>query len=580
MNWNLSLTIPDCLLGKYAEASAGGHWRKLPEGHKGKDQAGNQMAGKTWVRKSRLKKWFDPYPHQKEFINEVLELPPEQGIIAAHGTGTGKTISSIAAFENLKEKKKAKRALVIAPAGLRNNFLESGVKKFTDSKGIITSNPNQEIDDDVEYVVTSYSAFRRNPDKFIENYKPDVMIVDEAQKLHNMQGSSYKAVKAARSKVPYFMALSASPIQNDPSDIAPLLSLARTEKRDEEGKILVREHELGKRKAVSRHVKNVPIKQKGPFGGKKTQKVIVGKEDLIRKIGPNVHYLEDLDADKKPIKDAEDVPVQMSSQQHEYYKQAMDGIDPTLKAKIEAGEIEKMTKKERANVFVRLHYARRVSNSLYKHVPGMTLAQAAENTPKIKKVLDDAEQHIKDTKDGKVVIYTNFVEGGVDVLEAGLKEKGISFGIFAGKSRKGMSEKKRQQAVKDYKAGKNKVIIITSAGAEGLSLGNTTMVQMVDPHYNPEKMAQAEARGIRAKGLSHRDKKDRVVKVKRYVTTIPKGFWRTITFQQAPKSIDQFVYMTARSKDQANKAVRKTLQESSNRRQYNKKPFFEKLFGT
>lgn len=580
MTWSACLTASDSILGfvKIAEtmplpmpkepSGSSGHWRTLRPGGKGKDQAGNAVEGKTWVRKSRLKKWFKPYKHQKEFIDEALTLPPEKGLIAAHGTGTGKTISSIAAFENLKEKKGLKRALIIAPAGLRTNYLESGVQKFTDSKGIITSSPNLQLDEDVEYVVTSYSAFRRNPDAFIENYKPDLMIVDEAQKLHNTSSSSYKAVKKAREKVPYFMALSASPIQNDPSDIAPLLSIAQPEKYDEEGKLVQKKHPLSSRTEVKKYVKKVPSKKRGPFGGKRKKKILVGKESLQQKVGPNVHYLEDLDADKKPIKSAADVPVPMSKEQQYYYDLSMKGVDPKIKAKIAAGE--EITDREIKKVLVRLQMARRVSNSLHKHVPGISLAEAAERTPKIKKILDDAQQHLRETPDGKVIMYTNFVEGGVDVLEAGLDARNIKYGLFVGKSRKGVTEESRQQAVRDYKAGKNKVIIITSAGAEGLSLGNTTMVQMVDPHYNPEKMAQAEARGIRAKGLAHRPKERRVVQVKRYVTTIPKGFWKTITFQDAPRSIEQFVYETARSKDIINKGMRSVLKGSSDARQRKK----------
>ena len=364
------------------------------------------------------------------------------------------------------------------------------------------------------------------------------------------------------------MALSASPIQNDPSDIAPLLSIAQPDKYDEEGKLIQRKHPLSSRTTIKRYIKKIPSKKRGPFGGKKKEKVLVKQEQLQSQVGPNVHYLEDLDADKKPIKNAIDVPVPMSKEQKYYYDLSMKGVDPKIKAKIAAGE--EITDREIKQVLVRLQMARRVSNSLHQHVPNISLEEAAERTPKIKKILDDAYEHLNTTPDGKIIMYTNFVEGGVDVLEAGLKARGIKYGLFVGKSRKGVTEESRQQAVRDYKSGKNKVILITSAGAEGLSLGNTTMVQMVDPHYNPEKMAQAEARGIRAKGLSHRPKEKRVVKVKRYVTTIPKGFWKTITFQDAPRSIEQFVYETARSKDAINKRMRLVLKGSSDARQKRK----------
>ena len=44
-------------------------------------------------------------------------------------------------------------------------------------------------------------------------------------------------------------------------------------------------------------------------------------------------------------------------------------------------------------------------------------------------------------------------------------------------------EKARQQDVDDYNAGKKKVILISSAGGEGLDLPNTTMVASLDGHW-------------------------------------------------------------------------------------------------
>jgi superfamily II DNA/RNA helicase len=181
----------------------------------------------------------------------------------------------------------------------------------------------------------------------------------------------------------------------------------------------------------------------------------------------------------------------------------------------------------------------------------------------VRKLLDDTVQHLTETPDGQVIIYTNFVKGGVDVVSAGLNARGIPFGVFAGKSVPGMTEEARQQAVRDYKAGSKKVIIITGAGAEGLSLGNTTAVHMLDGSYNPERNSQAQARGVRAGGQAHRAPEDRKVQVRRYVSTVPKGFWRTITFQDAPESVDQFVYSTAARKATANRDLRGVLARRS-----------------
>ena len=142
-----------------------------------------------------------------------------------------------------------------------------------------------------------------------------------------------------------------------------------------------------------------------------------------------------------------------------------------------------------------------------------------------------------------------------------------------------MTEESRQQAVTDYTGGKKKVIIITGAGAEGLSLGNTTMVQLADGHYNPERMRQAEARGVRAGGLSHRKADKRKVQVKQYVSTIPRGFFSKLFLRPPEKSVGQFVYSTAAKKERVNKQLRKLLDRSSTHERKKKKSFLYRHFG-
>ena len=106
--------------------------------------------------------------------------------------------------------------MVITPAGLRNNFLEKGVQKFTDSKGKIVKNAKSDISEDTEYVITSYEAFRMNPQAFIDKYKPDVLIADEFHRAGNPSAATHSTLMEARKKVPYFIGLTASISQNDP----------------------------------------------------------------------------------------------------------------------------------------------------------------------------------------------------------------------------------------------------------------------------------------------------------------------------------------------------------------------------
>lgn len=548
---------------KLAEGTPTGHWRRLEPGERGKGQGGEAQVGRTWVHRDNVRPSMVAKPHQIDFAKSLGGMPDSGGILAAHGTGTGKTFTAVNAFEELKGQGRARRALVITPSGLRNNFLEKGVQNFTTSKGVILNKP-QEISEDNEYAVVSYDAFRRNPQAYIDKLKPDTLIADEVHRAGNPESKNYASLMLARRQIPRFMGLTGSVVQNDPREIIPMLNLTTGGKS-----------EIGSEGNFRKmYVSKSPSTARGIFGGKTYEENLVRTAMLKARVGGSIHYVEDLDASEKPREIDQMVEVPMSSEQVGLYHMSMQGIDPVIVNKIKAGlPVDKP--KEMAMIFTRILRARQASNSLNTVNPGMSAADAAERTPKIRKVLDDAMDHIQKTPDGQVVLYTNFVHGGVDVLQAGLKKRGIPFGVFAGQGVEGVTEDSRQQAVRDYLAGKSRAIIITGAGAEGLSLGNTTMVQLVDGHYNPERINQAKARGIRAGGLAHRAPEDRKVDVKMYVSTLPKTFWQTLTFQSPEKGVDQFVYSTADRKSRLNRQLRDVL---ASRSDYEKKRRDSTLF--
>ena len=105
------------------------------------------------------------------------------------------------------------------------------------------------------------------------------------------------------------------------------------------------------------------------------------------------------------------------------------------------------------------------------------------------------------------------------------------------------------------------------------------MVMLADGHYNPERISQAQARGIRAGGLSHRPQEKRKVQVRQYVSTVPKGFFDKIFFRQPEKSVEQFVQLTADRKQDLNKKLRTILAEKSRRREKEQESFLNRAFG-
>ena len=88
------------------------------------------------LRALRLRPGIKPTELQQQFTDFIVR---NDGVgIAAHTVGAGKTAASIMAHLRLRELSKAGKALVVVPAGLRENFAAQGVKKFTNARvGII-----------------------------------------------------------------------------------------------------------------------------------------------------------------------------------------------------------------------------------------------------------------------------------------------------------------------------------------------------------------------------------------------------------------------------------------------------------
>jgi SNF2 family DNA or RNA helicase len=137
----------------------------------------------------------------------IQRLQTQFGLILAHDTGTGKTLSAIAAAEQYPNVK----VLVFTPAGLVSNFVkELGtycVKK-----------PER-------YTVVSYNSILNHA----PNCEHKFLICDEAHRLRS-DGQITKAVMQCASKAFRVLLLTATPVVNRPSDVSNLVAIVSRNK--------------------------------------------------------------------------------------------------------------------------------------------------------------------------------------------------------------------------------------------------------------------------------------------------------------------------------------------------------------
>lgn len=496
------------------------------------------------------------YPHQQRVVDK-----DGNSVIVAHSVGSGKTLTGIARFEHLKDQGKANKALVVVPSSLRNNFGEQGVGKFTNSNYQLIGNKMErhkggmygDVNPDATYNILSYDMFRKNPEQYLTQSGADTLITDEAHKGKNEGTATTKALKMSTDSVKNYIGLTGSLVSNTLSDVQPLYEVASggstalgRNKEEFEKQFL--------RRSNAKEYRGLHEKRRPVTGFKH-------EDEMMRELSKYVDYVDydDIkDLAKMPGKDINVHRVTMSKEQAKYYKQLLRD-DPAMARLVTKKRFETLRDDEAAMAFNKMIEARKLMNSVGSVVPGVSLKESANITPKTNALLNGVQNHLAETPDGQAIILSHLINGGMDVVEAGLKERHIPYGKFLGKGNKDVTEESRQQDVIDYNSGKKRVMLVSSAGGEGLSLNNTTFEGVLDPHYNPEKMNQMEARGVRSGGLAHRPEDERIVQINRYLATMPKTFG---LFKSPYATPDEMIYEIAQNKARQNQMLYDKLKQA------------------
>jgi hypothetical protein len=166
--------------------------------------------------------------------------------------------------------------------------------------------------------------------------------------------------------------------------------------------------------------------------------------------------------------------------------------------------------------------------------------QLAEYSPKLHRIMKNIQRYRDGFKPtGKVLIYSGFRgDSGGEIVEQVLKANGYSlynpldqpsaslkFTFITGEE--GVDERKAN--MKAFNAPENKlgahiqVMIISGAGAEGISLTCVRQVHIFEPYWNFVRIDQVFGRAIRLHSHDELDPKDRNVEEYLYLSTLPQG---------------------------------------------------------
>jgi superfamily II DNA or RNA helicase len=464
---------------------------------------------------------MQPLEHQQRVTNK-LKSEDVPGQIAMHGLGTGKTFTAINSAQE-----GGRNLLAVTPASLRDNM-----RKEIEASGF--SNP---------YKVVSYQeALNRAHDPEFQDFAHNsVMAVDEAHALGRAGSARSKLPGAINAGKKLF--LTGTPIRNAPEEVAPLVNAL------EPGSLPEDPGEFRKKFTKTR---KVPVGfwgwMKGVEPGKET--VPTNLQDFEKAVKGKIDYHENVDRSDFPSFSEHVIETPMSHKQQSTYNFVM-GKYPRLFYKIQHGI--PLNKRETRNFQAFMSAPRQVAN----HPSPYNASATDEDAPKIKSIADEIQQRHEKDPNYRGVTYSSYLAAGAAPIARELERRGIPYRIFSGEQ----SEKERKQTIEDYNSGKVPHLIITKAGAEGLDLKGTKLMQITEPHWNEALINQARGRAIRYKSHSHLPENERHVEVQRFHSTPRKSWWETLTGQKRSKkmSADEYIYNLANQKRKMNEPFLRVL---------------------
>ncbi|NJL09184.1 MAG: DEAD/DEAH box helicase, partial [Methylacidiphilales bacterium] len=176
-------------------------------------------------------------PYQRD---GMLHLAFGERALLADEMGLGKTVQAIAACELLARRKGISRVLIVCPASLKAEW-EEQIARFTDRPAHSVFGPRAErlaqYRDPVFFTIVNYEQVLGDADDINAVLAPDLVVLDEAQRIKNWQTKTARRVKSLRS--PYAFVLTGTPVENkidelysivqylDPELVGPLFRFNR-----------------------------------------------------------------------------------------------------------------------------------------------------------------------------------------------------------------------------------------------------------------------------------------------------------------------------------------------------------------
>src|SRR5664279_306776 len=466
------------------------------------DRENEISEGLVWERQllGKLRRGQDP-------LNGVLKtklLPYQtQGaifaasrgrVVLADDMGLGKTVQALAAAELLRRRRGIARVLVVAPASVKYQW-KTEIEKFTDLSAQVIEGPlprRRALYASPKFFnLTSYELVLKDV-RDIHEMAPDLIILDEAQRIRNWTTATARTVKQLKSR--YAFVLSGTPLENKLEELFSVVEFIdgrrlgpafrflhehRTE--DEDGRL------IGYRGLDRIHDQLAPV--------------------LLRRTRDEV--LKDL-----PHRTDQILHVPLTPQQAEPYWEQNDILAGLMRRWERQGWLSEIDQKR---VLCCLQNMRMLCNSTF------LFDKQTNHSPKLEEFREIIRE-LTIEEDRKVVVFSEY-ERMTHLAGEELRRLGIGFVSLHG----GVPSRKRGELIEKFRRDPEcRVFLSTDAGGVGLNLQAASAVVNFEPPWNPARLEQRI-------GRVHRLGQSRPVQVIHLLTTgsIEERVWETLRLKKS-----------------------------------------------
>lgn len=374
--------------------------------------------------------------------------------------GLGKTIQALAAAELMAELFGIRKVLIVSPTSLKHQW-QSEIERFTSRtaqviEGLIPQR-KELYKTDSFYKLINYEQVARDCER-IRTWEPDLIILDEAQRIKNWQTQTAKAIKQLDST--FAIVLTGTPIENrieelhsimefvDRHHFGPLYRFVHTHRvTDPNGKLVGYQNLENVRKSLQ----CVMIRRR--------------KQEVLKQLPERV--------DKNFF-------VPLTPQQSEIHSEQAD-IVARLVAKWKRNRF--LCEADQRRLLVALATMRMVSDNTW------LVDHKSKFGPKVEE-LETLLQELVLEGGEKVVIFSQWLRMN-ELVEGVLKRNEINFVHLNGS----VPSKNRKALMTRFKEDPDcKVFLSTDAGGVGLNLQSGSVVINMDIPWNPAVLEQRIAR--------------------------------------------------------------------------------------